>query len=220
METGVIHVPEGGLRPGDAPAGLPGSVARILIPAEILRKRVTDLAREIVGVVDREEPLLLLVVLKGAFVFSADLCRALWPFVREGAMPEPLVDFTRVARFGRTIKQRDAPSRPPELSGVPEGIEGSDVLIVEDLVDEGLTLAALRQQLERENARSVRICALLDKRLQEAHRARSRLQVDFTGFSVPDVWVAGYGIDAGEQLRTLPFIVAVREGRFSSDRGR
>lgn len=140
-------------------------------------------------------PLLVVGVLKGAFVFAADLLRAL--------QVETEVDFMACSSYGqatessgvvRILKDLDAP------------VEGRHVLLVEDIVDSGLTLAYLRDHLQRQQPASLRVCALLDK----PERRRVAVQVEYTGFTIPDAFVVGYGIDWSERYRHLPDLGIVR----------
>ena len=210
----TIVVPEEGLAAGQD-GGLPVEIADrvdgILIPEAILHERVAGLAREICENYAAGGELILLVVLKGAFVFAADLGRAL---SRLGG-PVVRYEFIRASAYGATIKQPDEKARGVSMATLPADLAGKDVLLVEDLVDQGFTLTALKRRVLAEGARSVRICALISKRLErpspEAARNRAALALDFVGFDVPDRWVAGYGTDAAEDFRELPYVVTVRE---------
>ena len=210
----TITVPDDGLVASDdasLPSEVAGSVDCVLIPDEILHRRVAGLAGEVIESYAGCRELLLLVVLKGAFVFAADLGRAL---ARRGSM-EIRYEFVRTSAYGTSIKQADEKARAVSIAALPADLAGKDMLIVEDLVDQGFTLTALKGRLLAAGVRSVRICALLSKRLERpspaAARNRAALSLDFVGFDVPDRWVAGYGTDAGEDLRMLPYIVTVRE---------
>ena len=191
--------------------GIEERVDCILIPEKALQARVAGLAREIHESCADCDELVLLVVLKGAFVFAADLGRAL---SRLGG-PEVRYEFIRASAYGAAIKQPDEKAREVSMARLPADLAGKDVLLVEDLVDQGFTLTALRRRVLAEGARSVRICALISKRLERpspaAARNRAALTLDFVGFNVPDRWVAGYGTDAGEDFRELPYVVTVKE---------
>ena len=166
--------------------------AEILITRQRLQVRVADLAREI-----RREipgPVHLVGVLKGAFVFLSDLVREL-----SGQLT---VDFIEVSSYPsgtttsgevRLLKDLDAP------------LAGRDVIIVEDVVDTGLTLNYLQHVLRTRHPRSLRTVSLLDK----PSRRRVSVQVDYVGFSIGDRFVVGYGLDYGEQYRNLPFIAVL-----------
>ena len=210
----TISVPEAGLPGGRAdvlPAEMADRVDRILIPEGALLNRVAGLATEIHDCYAGCGELILLVVLKGAFVFAADLGRAI---SRLGGL-EFRCEFIRTSTYGNTIKQPDEKVREVSMAALPADLAGNDVLLVEDLVDQGFTLTALKERVLAAGVRSVRICALLEKRLHqpspEVEQNRSSLALDFVGFNVPDRWVAGYGTDASEHFRMLPYIVTVRE---------
>lgn len=210
----TVIVPEEGLAAGqhdDLPAGIADRVDRILIPEQVLQQRVTGLAKQINAACAESSELILLVVLKGAFVFAADLGREL---SRIGGL-EFRYEFIRTSTYANTIKQPDEKVREVSMARLPADLAGKDVLLVEDLIDQGFTLSALHQRVVAAGVRSVRICALLSKRLQRPSpavaRNRSGLTLDFVGFDVPDRWVAGYGTDASEDFRMLPYIVTVRE---------
>jgi hypoxanthine phosphoribosyltransferase len=167
---------------------------KILIEETAIRQRVREMAAEIVADTPGDRPLSVLAVMDGAFLFCADLIRHL---------PMPVyLGFVRIVSVDR--------------GGDPAGVEipadfpvgGADLLVVEDILDTGKTLAALRGRLETLKPTRLRIAVLLDKparRSQEVH-------VDFTGFSVEDRWVVGYGLDWKGIYRNLPHISFV-EGR-------
>lgn len=214
----TITVPAEGLCTaghGMAPLALADRVESILIPEEALQERVEGLGAQVHERYAGCAELTLLVVLKGAFVFGADLGRAL---ARRGGL-EIRYEFVRTSAYGTTIKQADEKARAVSMSTLPAGLAGKDVLIVEDLIDQGFTLTALKRRVLAEGVRSARICTLISKRLERptpaVARNRAALSLDFVGFDVPDRWVAGYGTDAGEDFRSLPYIVTVREQYYS-----
>jgi hypoxanthine phosphoribosyltransferase len=133
-------------------------------------------------------------VLKGAFVFLADLVRAL---SRAGALPR--VEFMRLASYGQSMQSS---GEVLLLGDVPRDFEGLPVLLVDDIVDTGLSMDYGRRLLTERNAARVWTCALLDK----PSRRKVDGTVDFIGFEIPDVFVVGYGIDYAEQYRHLPYI--------------
>ncbi|UCF66924.1 MAG: hypothetical protein JSV80_14230 [Acidobacteriota bacterium] len=218
----IIHVPDEGLGSAEEQARilawLRPRVDTLLVPERQLRERVTTLAAEVFSDHASARSLTLIAVLKGAFMFTADLARGLWPWVAENGGPELQIEFVRSARFGERIKGAKDVASEVSIELLPADLSGRDVLLVEDLVDEGFTLLAVKRALVARGAGSVRICALLEKRLvdpsAQARAARAEARLDYVGFSVPDRWVAGYGIDAGEQLRALPSIVAVNESHY------
>lgn len=137
------------------------------------------------------EPLVVLGVLKGAFVFASDLVRALHPL-------DVRVDFVGIRSYAGT-ERTDALTftLAPSLD-----LRGARVVVAEDIVDTGHTLEALRAALERLGAADVRVCALLDK----PSRREVPVAVDWVGFQIPDRFVVGYGLDVDQQLRQLPFV--------------
>lgn len=178
---------------------MPGDLPRVLIDRETIARRV----REIAGEIDRDyagcaKPLLLVGVLKGAFLFLADLCREL-------SVPH-VVDFIAVSSYGESV---ETSGNVRLLMDTRENQEGRDVLIVEDIVDSGYTLGYLERLFRTRGARSVRSCVLLDK----PSRRVAEADIAYKGFEVPDVWVVGYGLDAGERYRTLPFIAEYAPGK-------
>ena len=210
----TITVPEGGLVADHSdrlPVGMADRVDCILIPEWVLQDRVAGLARQIHDSCADSRELVLLVVLKGAFVFAADLGRAI---SRLGDL-EFRYEFIRTSAYGHSIKQQDEEAREVSVARLPADLAGKDVLLVEDLIDQGYTLTTLKQRVLNAGVRSVRICALLAKRLTQPSPQvasnRAALNLDFVGFDVPDRWVVGYGTDASEDFRMLPYIVTVRE---------
>ena len=171
---------------------MPERIASILISeaeiATIIAELSARINRDYAG-----KRLLLIGVLKGAFVFLADLARAI-------DVPCE-VDFLRAASY-RTG------TRPGELEIVQDltmPIEAYDVLVVEDILDSGKTLSVLLEHIAARNPRSLRLCALLDK---PARRA-APVQADYVGREIPDVFVVGYGLDYAQRLRSLPYIGAL-----------
>ena len=170
-------------------AFLPREV-RPLISAEGIAERVSQLAAEIT----REyagRSLVLLSVLKGSFVFAADLARAIALPVR--------VEFLGVRSYGADTKSSGVVQITQDLT---RPVDGDDILIVEDIVDTGLTLSYLREQLRSRNPASVKVAALLHK----PARMQREVQIDYLGFTIEDVFVVGYGLDFAERYRNLPFL--------------
>ncbi len=167
------------------------------ISAEAIRERVAELAREIAATIPGPD-LHLLVVLRGAFIFAADLARAL---SRAGF--EPTFDFCRVISYREGIEPG-----PPEVQGLRiEGLVGRDVLIVEDILDTGGSLRALTAAIPPDAPRSLRTVALLEK----PSRRRDPVEADFVGFVIPDRFVVGYGLDFAEGSRHLPYVGVIEE---------
>jgi hypoxanthine phosphoribosyltransferase len=169
---------------------------RPLISAEALAARVAELGREINQKIPDGE-LTLVGVLRGAFVFMADLVRALPRDVR--------CDFLGVRSYGDSTMSSGVVEITSDLL-LP--VEGQHVLLVEDIVDTGLTLQYLMSLLEARRPRSLHVCTLLSK----PSRRRVEVPVDFIGFEVPDQFVVGYGLDAAQRYRGLPYIGVLEDG--------
>ena len=188
---------------------------RLLIPEVCLQKRIKILAREILQQNEGKSRLDLLVVLNGAFMFAADLGREL--FVQRNL--DIYFHYIKVSTYSTDIKQDGETSRRVKIKFEPEDIADRDIIIVEDIIDQGFTMNALRDYLlNKKHAKSVEICTLLLKYLDQPTSAviaeRKKLNPKYVGFKVPDKWVAGYGIDAGNDFRYLPFIIDVNEKEY------
>jgi hypoxanthine phosphoribosyltransferase len=164
-------------------------LAAVLIPVEKIQTRVKELAEQISQDYQDVEQLYLIGVLKGAFIFLADLTRAL--------EITHVVDFMALSSYGKTTVS----GAVRIVMDLREPIEGQHVMIVEDIVDSGQTLNYLHQVLKGRNPASLRTCVLLQK---ETHDVEA--PIDYLGFKIPDVWVVGYGLDFADKFRTLPYI--------------
>ena len=171
------------------------AIGEILVGAEELQGRVHELAAEISRDY-AERDLVLIGVLKGAVFFLSDLMRAI-------EVPCE-VDFMAVASYGSATKSSGVVRILKDLDAV---IEGRDVLIVEDIVDSGLTLQYLLRNLGARNPRSLEVCALLTK----PDRRKVDLPTRYVGFEIPNRFAIGYGLDHGERYRNLPFVAALRQ---------
>ncbi len=168
-------------------------VAHVLLPAEAVQRRVRELAQEVDSWYPEETPLLI-GVLTGAVTFMTDLMRA---------MQIPMiVDFMAVSSYGAATKSSGVVRILKDLN---DEIEGRHVLVVEDIVDSGLTLQYLLDVLERRNPASLRVVALLKKEKPGAIDVR----VDRVGFSIPDEFVIGYGLDYAGEYRNLPYVAVL-----------
>jgi hypoxanthine phosphoribosyltransferase len=164
----------------------------VLITADDIHARVRELATDIAR--DNPDGVHLIAVLKGAFVFLSDLARA---------MPVPCsVDFMAVSSYG---KGTSSTGQVQVLKDLGSAIEGRDVVIVEDIVDTGLTLMYLQQILRARLPRSLRTACLLSK----PSRRRVEVPVEYIGFTIEDRFVVGYGLDYAEQYRNLPHIAVI-----------
>jgi hypoxanthine phosphoribosyltransferase len=163
-----------------------------LFSADRIAARIDELAREIAA--SGLHDLIVIAVLKGSFIFVADLVRAL---ERQGLRPE--MDFLYLESYGNST----ASSGKIELvSDVACALGGRDVVIVDDILDSGRTLAFAKALIESRGARSVRTCILIDKDVPRA----TATAPDFIGFRCPPVFVVGYGMDLANRYRELPFI--------------
>ena len=170
-------------------------IGEILVSAEALQQRVRELAADVSrDYVDKD--LVLIGVLKGAVFFLSDLMRQL-------EVPCE-VDFMAVASYGSATKSSGVVRILKDLDAV---IEGRDVLIVEDIVDSGLTLRYLLRNLGARNPRSLEVCALLTK----PERRKVDLPTRYVGFEIPNRFAIGYGLDHAERYRNLPYVAALRE---------
>lgn len=213
----VITVPECGIV-ADTPQIAPSPrIDTVLIPQTSLQRRISALARQICRDYGKTKELYVVVVLKGAFVFAADLGREIY----QAGGPDLKYDFIKAVTYGSEIKNSGELKRTVRIKLKPRNLEGQDILLVDDIVDQAFTLSKAHRLLEVENVKSLRTCALLYKILKEptkaVQRRKNALPLDYVGFNVPDRWVAGYGIDAGEDFRHLPYIVAVKEDYYRSD---
>jgi hypoxanthine phosphoribosyltransferase len=172
-----------------------GDELEVLFTQQQIASRVADLGAEIERD-HRGKDLVLVGVLKGAFVFVSDLARNI---------DLPLsVDFIGLSSYGEETENSGVVKITFDLS---RPIESKHVLIVEDIVDTGLTMRYLLDNLSTRRPASVKICALLHK----PSRLRTRIPIQYLGFTVPDLFVVGYGLDAGEKFRNVPFIGVVKK---------
>ncbi len=163
---------------------------KTLISRSKLNKRVKELALKISRDYSDKNPILV-AILKGSFVFLADL-------IREIKIPHE-IDFISVASYGSRKKASGVVRLLKDLS---TNIEGKDVIIVEDIIDSGLTLNYIRNNLLTRNPKSLEVATLLDKK----KRRKVKIPLKYIGFSIPDSFVVGYGLDYDEKYRNLPYI--------------
>ncbi len=169
----------------------------ILISSEELTARTAELGRRITKDYTGED-LTVVVILKGSFVFGADLVRSI---------DLPLnVDFIGLASYGDETKSSGVVRITQDLS---HPVKGRHVLIIEDIIDTGLTMKYLLENLKSRQPKSIRICSLLEKPARMEHPTK----IDYVGFTIPDKFVVGYGLDYAECYRNLPFVGAMREER-------
>jgi hypoxanthine phosphoribosyltransferase len=163
---------------------------RVLISEERIQARILELGAEIRAVYG-DEPIVCICVLKGSFMFMADLVRAIGGDIR--------CEFLGVSSYHGGTRSTGVVRITEDLRNP---IEGHHCLIIEDIVDTGLTLDYLNRMLAVRGPKTLRACALLDK---PAHR-EVPIETDYVGFSIPDEFVVGYGLDLGERFRNLPHI--------------
>jgi hypoxanthine phosphoribosyltransferase len=180
---------------------LVGDIGEVLVSEAEIAAKVAELGARI-GADHGERPLTLVSVLKGSLPFMADLMRAI---------PIPVrIDLMEVSSYGGTSTESSGLVRI--LKDLSASIEGEDVLIVEDIIDTGLTLNYLVRYLRGKNPRSLKICTLLDK----PARRLVDIPVDYVGFTIPDQFVVGYGLDYSEFYRNLRFVGVLRPEVYSS----
>jgi hypoxanthine phosphoribosyltransferase len=168
----------------------------VLYSDEQIQERIRELGAQLTAEYAGKE-LVLVGVLKGSCVFMADLMRAI---------DLPLtIDFMSVSSYKDGTKSTGDVEILKDLSNP---IRGKDVIVVEDIVDTGLTLSRLLQILESRGANSIRLASFLDK---PEPRIKTELKIDYTGFTVPNQFVVGYGLDAAGRYRNLPFIAVVKD---------
>ncbi|HYP28364.1 MAG TPA: hypoxanthine phosphoribosyltransferase [Blastocatellia bacterium] len=166
---------------------------KTLITQDRLQQRVSELGAEISGAYG-EKDLIIVAMLKGSFIFAADLMRALTITVK--------IDFMSISSYaGQT-----GSGVVRITKDIEESITDRDVLLVEDIIDTGLTASYLMRVLRQRSPASISLCALLDK----SARRIIDLPVDYRGFDVPDTFVVGYGMDYQQRYRNLPFIATLR----------
>jgi hypoxanthine phosphoribosyltransferase len=169
--------------------------ASVLFGREDIRRRIEELGRDITGDYEGRAPVLIS-VLKGGSVFLADLMRQIHLPIA--------IDYMSISRYGGAAESM---GRVRIVKDLEVDIGGRDVLVVEDIVDTGLTLSYLITVLESRQPASVEVCALLDKSV----RRITPLPIRYVGFDCPDVFVVGYGLDFQERYRNLPDILAVQD---------
>lgn len=162
----------------------------VLFTQEQIAARVGEIGAQITRDYAGKE-LVLACVLKGAALFAADLARAV-------DLPLSL-DFIGLSSYGEATESSGVVKITSDLT---RPIEGRHVLVIEDIIDTGLTMRYLLDNLATRHPASVRICALLHK----PSRARTRIPIEYLGFTVPDLFVVGYGLDAAEKYRNVPFV--------------
>ena len=165
-------------------------IQEVLFSEEQLKNRVREIAQQITADYQGKE-IMLISVLRGSFVFMADLCRAI-------DLP-CTVDFMAVSSYGKGTKSSGQVQITKDLS---EDISDRHIIVVEDILDSGNTLSYLLKILENRHPASIRLCTLLDK----PDRRVKPVEVHYSGFTIPDAFVVGYGLDYAEKYHNLPYI--------------
>lgn len=174
-------------------------VERILYTEEELRRRVKELGAQITADYTGRRPILAS-VLRGSYIFMADLTRAIDLDVT--------VDFMAVSSYGAGTVSSGQVEIKKDLS---DTIEGRDLIIVEDILDSGNTLYYLMDVLRARRPASIRICALMDK----PERRTKPISADYVGFTIPDAFIVGYGLDYAERYRNLPYVGVLKQSVYS-----
>lgn len=175
--------------------GMEQDIERVLFTEEQLQTRVKELGRMITRDYADKEKILLVSVLRGSYIFMADLSRAI-------DLPVE-VDFMAVSSYGGGTASSGQVEIKKDIS---MNLEGYNVIIVEDILDSGNTLYYLMDMLRLRQAASISICTLLDK----PERRVKPIQANYSGFTVPDAFVVGYGLDYNQKYRNLPYIGIVK----------
>ena len=178
-----------------APTSTDPAIGEVLVTEDELAARIRELGRQISADYAGRD-LLLVGVLKGAVFFLSDLMRALEVTCE--------VDFMAVASYGSST---DSSGVVRILKDLDASIEGRDVLIVEDIVDSGLTLSYLLRTMRAREPASLEVCALLTK----PERRKSNVEIRYTGFEIPNRFVIGYGLDHAQRFRQLPYVAVLND---------
>ena len=174
-------------------------IDRILITEDEIKNRVKEISEEIERDYQNTDPIILIGILKGAFIFTADLSRKL-------TIPHS-VDFMSISSYGDSAVSAGAVRLILDLR---KPITNQHVIVVEDIVDSGNTMNYLYQTLMGRQPASLKTCTLLKKK-----RNSLDMPLDYVGFELPDVWVVGYGLDLADTHRTLPYVASLKKEVYS-----
>lgn len=164
----------------------------ILFSAEDIKKRVEELGKQITGEYIGKK-LLVISLLKGSFIFTADLVREIDAPVK--------IEFMRTSSYGHS---EETTGHVNIVNDLDQGIEEYDVLVVDDIADTGLTMKYVLHHLKEKNPASIKCCVLLDK----PSRRKTELEADYVGFTIPDKFIVGYGLNYGDYYRNIPYVFA------------
>lgn len=167
----------------------------ILIPSDVLQKRIAELGA-VISRDYKDHDLHLICILRGGVIFLADLMRQI--------TTNHTIDFMAISSYGVGVRKTTGKVRI--TLDLKEDIHNRDVLLVEDIVDSGYTIASVLELLSTRHPKSLRVCALLDK----IDRREIEVPIHYRGFAIPDKFVFGYGLDIDEYYRNLPFIGAIK----------
>jgi hypoxanthine phosphoribosyltransferase len=174
------------------------NIEKVLVTSEQIQKRVKQLADQISNDYAGVEQIYLIGILKGAFIFLADLSRQL-------KVPH-VVDFMAVSSYGKSAMT----GAVRLIMDLREPIDGQHAIIIEDIADSGKTLKYLYQVLQWHNPASLKTCVLLRK-----NRDNLDVPINYLGFEIPNAWVVGYGLDYADRFRTLPYIAELKKEVYS-----
>lgn len=169
---------------------------RVFLPADQIHARIQEMGARIGKDYSTDHPLVMICILKGACIFLADLIRAIPRDVR--------IEFMGISSYG---KQKSSSGEVRVMKDLDASIEGADILIVEDILDTGITLTYLKHVLAQRNPRTLEIVTLLDK----PERRQRPVDVKYVGFQIPDEFVVGYGLDYAEKYRNLKDICILEQ---------
>ena len=167
----------------------------VMISEQEIQEKIKELGQAITNDYSKDNEVVVIGVLKGACVFLSDL-------IRQMKIDNVYIDFMSVSSYGMSTESSGVVRI---LKDLDLEIEGKHVLVVEDIIDTGLTLQYLTKNLRTRNIKSLKICTLLDK----PSRRKCELNIDYSGFIIPDKFIVGYGIDYAEKYRNLPYIASV-----------
>ena len=215
----IVKVPEAGIVSSDIPEIPSRCIERVdgvLIPEDSLRKRINALADQICS--DYKEKGIkgidIVYILEGAFMFASDLEREIF---RTEKVEIYSSSSLKASTYRDELKGAGEVRREVKIAYMPE-VRGKDVLLVEDIADQGFTLGKVINLIREKGAKSLKVCVLMSKILKnpsdEVKRNHQMFELDYVGFEIPDRWVAGYGTDASGDFRDLPFIVTVNEKHY------
>lgn len=179
----------------------PASAVKPLITSEAIAERMRFMADDIARAFP--EDLMIVALLRGSFVFAADLIRTLYAVPGYDILPQ--VDFMTLSSYG---KGAQSSGHIEIIRDIAENVEGRDVLIIDDILESGRTLTYARDIIHQRGARSIRIAVLLEK----PGKRKMNINADLVGFTIPDHFVVGYGLDYANYYRELPFIGIVPDG--------